>query len=457
MPARAFLTTLLLLGFGSQALAQDWPNWRGPRHDGSSAVEGLPMAFGRDEHVRWKTALPGPGASTPIVIGERVFFTAVDPEAGQLLALCLDRNSGAILWQHSAGSGYKAYGEGEATLLYNRSNYASPSAVCDGERVVFFFGNGDLVAYDMQGEQLWRRNLQKDLADFQFQWTFSATPTLWEGRLVLPILQRDEPVHDNGKQGRESFLLGLEPATGKTLFRAPRPSDARVESRESYATAIPHVTREGRKELIVVGGDIMSGHDPLTGEEYWRWGTWNPGHRERWWRVVPSAVVGGEVVLACAPKGAPVFAVQLGGKGSLDEESLAWKSEGRRNPVTSDVPTPLYYRGHFYVLSDLRSAISKVDPESGKVVWSVPMPREAKWRASPTGADGRVWCMDHNGTVVALDAESGEIVTVAQMGGDEDQKARSSVVAAHGCLFIRTDTTLYCVGASKSDTDSDGD
>ncbi|MAG63740.1 hypothetical protein CMO84_09485 [Candidatus Woesearchaeota archaeon] len=457
MPARACLTLLLLLCFGSQAPAQDWVNWRGPQHDGSSTVEGLPKAFDQEANVLWKTVLPGSGASTPIVVGQRVFLTSVDTDADQLLALCLDRDSGEVLWQHSAGSGYQAFGVGEPTKLGYRSNYASPSPVCDGELVTFFFGNGDLVAYDMEGEKQWRRNLQEDLGEFQFQWTFSATPTLWEGRLVLPILQRDVPVNDHGKEGVESFLLGLEPATGKTLFRAVRPSDARVESRESYATAIPYVTEEGRKELIVVGGDVISGHDPLTGEEFWRWGTWNPGHREQWWRVVPSAVVGGGVALACAPKGAPVFAVQLGGEGTLDEESLVWQSEGRRSPVTSDVPTPLYYRDHFYVLSDLRSMLSKIHPASGEVVWSIPMPREAKWRASPTGADGRVWCMDHSARVVAIDAESGEVVTVAQMGGDENQKARSSVVPAHGSLFIRTDTTLFRVGVSESGADSDKD
>jgi outer membrane protein assembly factor BamB len=457
MPARAYLTTLLLLYLGSQASAQDWVNWRGPQHDGSSTVEGLPMAFDQEANVLWKTVLPGSGASTPIVVGERVFLTSVDSDAGQLLAICLDRDSGEVLWQHSAGSGYQAFGAGEPTTLGSRSNYASPSAVSDGVLVTFFFGNGDLVAYDMEGEQRWRRNLQEDLGEFQFQWTFSATPTLWEDRLVLPILQRDAPVNDHGKEGTESFILGLDPATGKTLFRTVRPSDARVESRESYATAIPYVTEEGRKELIVVGGDVISGHDPLTGEEFWRWGTWNPGHREQWWRVVPSAVVGGGVALACAPKGAPVFAVQLGGKGSLDDASLAWKSEGRRSPVTSDVPTPLYYRDHFYILSDLRSMLSKVHPGSGEVVWSVPMPRDAKWRASPTGADGRVWCMDHGARVVAIDAESGEIVTVAQMGGEENQKARSSVVPAHGSLFIRTDTSLFRVGFSESDADSDED
>ncbi len=453
MIVRACLTTLFLFAVQSLAPAQDWPNWRGPQHDGSSAVEGLPKTFDHEQHVLWKATLPGPGASTPIVVGQRVFLTAADIEQGQLVALCLDRTSGKVRWQHSAGSGYQPDGQGEPTRINHRSNYASPSAVCDGERVVFFFGNADLVAYDLEGKELWRRNLQADLGDFQFQWTFSATPSLWEGRLVLPILQRDEPVRDKGDQGAESYLLGLDPASGETAFRVIRPTEARVESREAYTTAIPNVTASGRKELIVVGGDIMTGHDPRTGAELWRWGTWNPGHREQWWRVVPSAVAGSGVALACGPKGAPVFAIQLDGKGTLNDESLLWQSEGRRNPVTTDVPTPLFYRDHFYVLSDLRSALSKIDPASGEVLWTTEMPRDAKWRASPTGADGRVWCMDHNAQVVALDAGSGEIVTVAQMGGEDGARARSSVVAAHGCLFIRTDTTLFCVGTAKSDPD----
>ena len=446
---RLLLAASLFLAFSaSSATAQDWAHWRGPNYDGSSEATGLPTSFSKRENVQWVAELPGPGASTPIVVGENIFLTSVDEGAGALLAVCLDRETGEEKWVDNAGSGYRPGGQGEATWLHRRSNYASPSAVVDGERVVFLFGNGDLVAYTLEGDREWERNLQKDLGDFAFQWTFGASPTIFEGQLFLPVLQRDTPAGGLGKEGAESFLLALDAATGETRYRHVRPSDAVLESLESYATAIPQVA-DGRKEILVVGGDVITGHDPATGKELWRWGTWNEGHRETWWRVVPSPVVGGGLALACGPKGAPVCAVKLGGEGVLGDDSVAWKSAGRRDPVTTDVPTPLYYDGDFFVLSDLRNALTRVDASTGEQRWSISLPNDHRWRASPTGADGRVWIVDHGGNVLMVDATSGEIVHRAEMGGDDDAQVRASIVAAGTSLFVRTETKLYRIGAAE--------
>ena len=223
-----------------------------------------------------------------------------------------------------------------------------------------------------------------------------------------------------------------------------RPSPARKESLESYATPIPY-EGEDRKELIIVGGDVITGHAPETGKELWRWGTWNPGHKEQWWRLVPSPVVGDGVVLACGPKRAPVFAAKLGGEGNLGSQGLAWSSR-EKGPVTSDVPTPLYYQDRFYVLSDVRKALSKINPKNGKVEWTVDMPGKHLWRASPTGADGKVWCINHGGTVCVFSADDGELLNTIELGEDGDNQIRSSIAVAHDCLFIRTNSKLFCIG-----------
>ena len=438
--------------------AQDWPNWRGPNYDGSADARQLPADFGPDKHVRWSADLPGPAAGTPIIIGDRIFTSSTDPKRERLMAVCLDRKDGSVRWKRDAGSGYRPGGSGSRLSGGRRSNYASPSPATDGERVVFFFGNGDLVAYDLDGEELWRRNIQEDYGDFAFQWTFSASPTMWDGKLYLPVLQRDVAVQRRRRGGPapdddaepaplESFLLALEPATGETVFKVTRPSPARVESRESYGTLIPYVSKDGRKELLLAGGDVITGHDPANGEELWRWGTWNPGHREQWWRLVPTVVVGDGVGLVCAPKGQPVFAVRLDGEGELDQDALAWKSGGRRNPISSDVPSPAFHDGHFFVLSDVRSALSKVNAGTGEVVWTTALSKDYKWRASPTVADGKVWCMNHNAEVTVLDAADGAILHSVRMGGEDDDGTRSSIIVAHGCLFIRTNAKMYCIGS----------
>jgi outer membrane protein assembly factor BamB len=218
-----------------------------------------------------------------------------------------------------------------------------------------------------------------------------------------------------------------------------------MESLESYATAIP-ASAKGREEILLVGGDVITGHDPDTGRELWRWGTWNPGHREEWWRVVPSPVVGSGLALACGPKGAPVCAVRLGGDGVLTDEALAWKSPGRRDPVTTDVPTPLFYDGDFFVLSDLRNALTRVKAQTGEHVWTIELPSDDKWEASPTGADGRIWLMDHGGQVAVVDAAKGAIVHRVLMGEEGDELTRSTIAIADDSLFIRTNTTLFRIG-----------
>ncbi|MFQ5507516.1 MAG: PQQ-binding-like beta-propeller repeat protein, partial [Planctomycetota bacterium] len=109
-------------------------------------------------------------------------------------------------------------------------------------------------------------------------------------------------------------------------------------------------------------------------------------------------------------------------------------------------PTPAFHEGHFYVLSDVRSALSKVRARDGEILWTTRLSRNYLWRASPTVADGRVWCMNHNGEVVVLGVEEGKILHRAPMGEEDDDRIRSTIAVAHGAVFIRTNTKLFCVG-----------
>ncbi len=466
---RCVLAVSFALATANAVHAQDWPHWRGPAYNGAAAARDLPTEFGPDKNVRWQATMPGPGASTPIVVGDRIFLTSVDTKRERLVAMCLRRTDGKVLWSKDAGSGYKPTADGThiARGQRTRATYASPSATTDGEHVVFFFGNGDLVTYDFDGKEIWRRNIQEDYGNFAFNWTFAASPTLVDGVVYLPVLQRDEPIKRRQRGGRrnrggpergeqpgqvvqaiDSFILAINPSNGKTIYKHVRPSPAKVESLESYTSMVPFVGADGRKEMLLVGGDVITGHDPKTGKELWRWGTWNEGHRERFWRLVPSVVVGDGVALVCAPKREPVYAVKLGGSGVLKADALAWQSKGRPNPVSSDVPTPAFADGHFYVLSDVRSALSKVQAKDGEVVWTTPMSKEHLWRSSPTVADGRVWCMNHNGVVAVIDAATGKIVHQIAMAGADDDLIRASIVVAHNQLLIRTNDTLFCVAQS---------
>ena len=437
---RIVLTWILGLAAGAAPAAAesgDWSHWRGPAYTGASPSTNLPATFSKTENVLWSAPMPGPSAATPIVQGDLVFVSSTGAEDKTLLALALDRRTGAERWRRKITDG---------TERDNLSNFASPSPVTDGHRVVFFYGQGDLEAFDVAGQPLWSRQLAKDYGEFAFQWTFASSPLLFDGRLYVQVLQRNVPVNGRGRAGGpiESYLLALDPASGRELWRHVRPSDAVAESRESYASPLPF-TFGGRTELLIAGGDCLTGHDPATGAELWRWGTWNPNKIPHW-RLVPSPIAGDGVILACAPKRDPVYAIKAGGKGTLGDDAIAWTSDQQRE-VSSDVPTPLFYLGDFFVLSDLRKTLARVEPRTGKVKWLLETPGNAKYEASPTGADGRLFLLNFRGEVVVVDAADGRVTHRAEMGEPGDDRTRATVVAAGNQLFIRTNRKLYCVGA----------
>lgn len=435
MPLRSVWLSLCLMC--STAAAADWPQWRGPTFNGASVETGLPAEFSRTENVAWQAPLPGAAASTPVVCGKRVYLSGINAADESLIAMAFDRATGELLWQHEIARGVKKD---------DRSNFAAASPVADPQRAIFFFGNGDLAAFDPDGKQLWRRNIQEDYGTFAFLWTFSSSPLLHDGRLYIQVLQRDVPVDGRGFSDRpnESYLLAIDPASGQTLWRVVRPSPAVAESREAFSTPIP-LTHEGRTEIVIVGGDVLTGHDPQNGKELWRWGTWNPA-RTPHWRHVPSPVGGGGVILACAPKREPVYAVEMGGSGTLDDKAVAWISDDVRE-VSSDVPTPAFYDGDFFVLSDVRKRLCRVEAATGRVKWDVATPGSAKYEASPLAADGRIYTINFDGQVAIFNAADGALLrTIAMDEPERGEIVRASIVAAGGQLFIRTTRTLYCIG-----------
>lgn len=438
--ARQLLLVSWLLALASSTQAGDWPQWRGPFFNGSTDETGLPEQWSRTEGVAWSTALPGVAASTPVTWQDHVLLSGTDSAKDMLQAMCVNRKTGKVLWQHDVAKGIsKDY----------RSNFASASPVTDGRVAIFFFGSGELVAYSLDGKPRWARNIEDDYGPFAFQWTFSSSPLLFNGKLYVQVLQRDEPVNGRGLAGRfnESYLLALDPQTGKTLWRHVRPSQAVAESRESFTTPMPY-TVGGATQLIVAGGDALTAHDPETGKELWRWGTWNP-ERIPHWRLVTSPVAGDGIVLASAPKREPIYAVKAGGSGVLGDDCLAWVSREAKE-VSTDVPTPAFYDGDFFVLSDVRKNLSRVEPKTGKVKWTVPTPGNAKYEASPLAADGKLYTINFDGQVAIFQAADGKLLRTIPMDEPANgEVVRSSIVAAHGQLLIRTTRHLYCVGKGQ--------
>jgi outer membrane protein assembly factor BamB len=265
--------------------------------------------------------------------------------------------------------------------------------------------------------------------------------------LYVQVLQRNVPVPGRGLSGNESYLLALDPSTGRTLWRHVRPSQAVAESQESHTTPIP-MLHAGRKQLLIAGGDALSGHDLATGKELWRWGDWNRTRSPNW-PLIASPIAADGIALICVPKGQPVYAIRTEASGALDDRAVAWTSRGVR-PVTSEVPTPAYYDRDFFVLSDSRNYLSRVATRTGKVIWSVRTPGRAKYEASLLAADGKIYLINFDGQAAVLSAASGQVLRVIPMDKPVDgEMVRASIIDAHGQLFIRTTRKLYCVGKRR--------
>ncbi|HEV7868516.1 MAG TPA: PQQ-binding-like beta-propeller repeat protein, partial [Chthoniobacteraceae bacterium] len=214
---------LAALAFALPAQAENWPQWRGPAFNGSSSERGLPSTWSATEGVKWSVPMPGPSGATPAIWGDAVFVST--PDANKNLQLmCLNRKDGSVRWQKQVGTGDITKGKG---------NMASPSPITDGKAVYALFGTGDLAALDFQGNVLWQRNLGNDYGKFSIMWIYGSSPLLYKDKLYLQVLQRtpvppDYPNVNDGKTERDSYLLCLDPATGKDLWRQVRPTDAKM-------------------------------------------------------------------------------------------------------------------------------------------------------------------------------------------------------------------------------------
>ena len=415
--------------------AENWPQWRGPYLNGSTTEKGLPTQWSKTEGVAWVAPLPGVSGATPAVWEDSIFLSSADPQKN-LLLICLNRKDGKVRLQKTVASG---------DIDKGRNNMASPSPVTEGKSVFVLFGTGDLAAFDYSGKELWTRSLAKEYGQFSIGWLYGSSPLLYEGRLYIEVLQQTPvPSHYghvvDAKPDRESFLLCLDPKTGKNLWRHVRPTDATSEAMEAYTTPIPCVGKNGT-EILLVGGDYTTAHSPETGAELWRCGGLNDRH-EKFWRIVPTPVVAAGMIIACGPKRDPVLGIKDGGKGLVTGTHIAW----RFKEVPADCVTPLFYQKKLFILDGDRQTLVCLEPQSGEKQWQGNLGVREIFRASPTGADGKIYCLSESGTVVVLEAGAAfKILSTIQMG---ESPVRSSVAVSHGQLFIRTARNLYCIGKS---------
>jgi outer membrane protein assembly factor BamB len=446
------LTAALLLtslAIQTAALAENWPNWRGLNQDGSSSETGLPVKFSPTEGVKWAADVPGIAASVPVIWGDNVFITAPIAAEKKLVGLCYSIETGKEKWRVTIS-------EGDEVQWDDKSNLASPSAATDGERVYFLFANAVAAACDFSGKIVWKRDFKETHGAFATQWTYGSSPTIDSGKLYIQVLQRNETFKfqekfEKGTPGKDlsSYILAIDPANGKDLWKQIRPSTAKIESLEAFSSPV-FTTYKDQRLMLISGGDTLTIHDAATGKEFSRVATWNPpgeGYNS-FFRLVPSPVVGDGMAIVCAPKNSPIFAIPLDAKG---ETQPVWQTAPKG--VTSDVPTPAFYKGKFYVLDGGKKILSCLEPKTGKVLWTGELGGKTKFESSPTVADDKVYCINFWGEVYVAKANTDkfELLGMNEMGNGSKPNGnaasvRASISVSASSLFIRTQDKLYRIG-----------
>ncbi len=396
--------------------AENWPQWRGPNLNGISGERGLPLKWNPSENVAWKLAMPSKSGATPIVWGDRIFLNVA--EGGSLFLWCVNKAGGTPLWKRPLAPG---------NYEINKQNMSSPSPVTDGTAVYAMTGVGLFKAFDFAGNELWARDLQKDYGRFGLNWGYASSPLLFEDGLYVEVLhgmKTDEP----------SYVLRIDTKTGKTVWRVERPTEAIRESPDSYTT--PALLRYGNTvEIVVSGGDCVTGHDPATGRELWRGRGLNPDNNPAYRTIASTVVYGDRFFVPSRVK--PLIAFRAGGRGDITASHKLWSFNNG-----PDVPSPVSDGKYLYIVND-RGIMWCLDAANGQEIWGARRLKPAIYSSSPVLADGRIYIGNEDGLITVVKAGP-EFEVLAE--NDMGDYMLSSPAISGGRIFVRTTGFLYAIG-----------
>ena len=384
-----------------------WPGWRG---DGSglSSETDLPTRWDAQNGVAWKTGIAGEGSSSPIVWGDRVFLTASTEGGRTRLVICLDSDSGKILWQTPL--------EADATSTYPRAGRAPATAVTDGQRVYAFFDSPGLVALDYSGRVAWKAAL----GPFNNPYNMASSP----------ILCDDLVVHKCDHQG-QSFIVAFDKRSGQERWRTPR------EGGLHYATPISFV-HEGSRQ-IVVNAQTITSYDAPTGKELW-------SCRGMKHATTPTPLYEDGLVFATCGRNGPSVAIDPGGSGDVTDTHV-------RMRVASGgpyVPSPLLHKGLFLITGD-DGRITFVDRRGRRVLRHR---IRARFTGSPVAAGDRIYWTDEKARTHVLDTSASngpepKVSTIA-VNALGDETCYASPAVADGRIYLRTAKHLYCITGGEA-------
>ena len=405
LTALACLACSALTSFDTALAYSNWPRWRGPNQDGHSTETGFPRKWSPSD-VKWKTPLPGAGQSSPIIWGEQLFLTAALDQGAERVALCVDRNTGDIVWQTSLWKGRP-----EDSHVMN--GWASSTCVTDGERVWCFFGQGGvLFCLNMDGKQIWNR----DLGEFPGPWGTAASPILIDNILI-----------QNCDSDDKGFLLAVDKLTCDTLWTAQR------EQQRGWSTPIL-IEAAGRRELVVQGHTGIRAYDPANGEEFWRVsGTKGRG--------TPTVTPANGLVYVIPGRGPSLFAVKPGGEGDVTASNVVWNQPRKGR----DLPSPIIVGNYLLAMSMQGGILTCYNATTGQQLWAERIGGTVT--ASPIADDGLVaFIEDGVEAIVVEPADTLKIVSRCNLQTGYEEIFRASITPSGGQFFIRSTKNLYCIG-----------
>lgn len=422
---RLLATALLLAAQLAAAAEPEWSRFRGPNGSGIATGAQPPTTWSDAQNVKWKTELPGPGTSSPILVGDRIFltcWTGYGATKGKSTftreLVCVDRKTGKIRWASSID------GESPADQFDGylpEHGYASHTPVSDGEIIFAYFGRGGAAAFDLDGKQLWHVKLGNGAN--QKNWGSSASPVLYKDIVIITASEE------------ANAIVALDKKTGKEVWRAPG-------SALSYVFGTPALagTKE-LPELVFSLPEELWALNPDTGKLRWFATSNLPGN------VAPSVVVGDGVVFAFG--GYPqlgAVAVKTGGKGDVTGTHRLWQTRD-----SSYVPTPVLHEGRLYVVTDQGFALC-LEAKTGELVFKERLPgasatgRGGKpFYASPVLANGNLYAVSRrNGTFVIEAKPQFKLVAHNSLASDTTQFNATPALSGKN-LFLRSDKSLYCI------------
>jgi outer membrane protein assembly factor BamB len=420
------LLGLVLLSFAGPAARANWPEFRGPRGDGhvpapgGAQVLGLPLHWSETNNVKWKTAIPYRGWSTPVVMGGQVWMTTATEDGHDFFAICVDAESGKILFNE------KLFHSDTPESLGNGASmncYATPSPAIEPGRVYVHFGSFGTACLDTTtGKAIWKRD---DLRCRHYRGPASSV-ILFENLLILTMDGVDVQYH-----------AALDKKTGQTIWKTDRSVVWNDESvpgqmakdgdlRKAHSTPLV-VTAGDKPQMLSAGAKAAYGYDPRTGQELWKvqYNDWSTAPRPLFDRGLAFIVTG--------LNKKELWAVKTDGQGDVTDTGVVWKLKTRVGKYAS----PLLVDGLIYTAAE-ESFVTCLEAATGQTVWTERV--GGKYAASPIYADGRIYLFDQQGTTTVLrPGRTLEILATNTLANG----FMASPAAVNKAFFLRTRTHLY--------------